>query len=137
MTDNRSGRTSRVTSEGGPAEFRLQDTVVSSEGGPEQDTMNQEITTQRKNKVREKWKRKLINRLKAKQKKAQDKRNWGMAKAVTRGEAWDMIKNENLNDLPNASTIFDNKKIRRQVEFAISDWEPWRTSLWKERQSST
>ena len=58
-----------MTSEGGPAELRLQDAVVSSEDGPEQDTANQDLTTQRKNKVREKWKRKLVNRLKAKQKK--------------------------------------------------------------------
>ena len=39
----------------------------------------------------------IINRLKTKQKSAQDKRNWGMAKAVTKGEAWNMIiRNENL-----------------------------------------
>ena len=45
-----------------------------------------------------------------------------MAKAVTKGEAWNMIRrNENLDDLPNASTVFDNKKVTRQVEFAISD----------------
>ena len=45
-----------------------------------------------------------------------------MAKAVTKGEAWNMIRrNENLDDLPNASTVFDNKKVTRQVEFATSD----------------
>ena len=50
-----------MTSEGGPAGTRPPDTVMTSEGGPEQHT--------RKNKVKEKWKRKLANRLKAKQKK--------------------------------------------------------------------
>ena len=45
-----------------------------------------------------------------------------MTKAVTKREAWNMIiRNENLGDLPNASTAFNNKKITRLVEFAISD----------------
>ena len=45
-----------------------------------------------------------------------------MAKAVTKGEAWNMIiRNEKLGDLLNASTAFDNKKIISTVEFAISD----------------
>ena len=45
-----------------------------------------------------------------------------MAKAVTKEEAWNMIRrNEDLDDLPNASTVFGNKKVTRQVEFSISD----------------
>ena len=58
-----------MTSEGGPAGIRPSDTVLTSEGGPDQDTTKQETNTQRKNEVREKWIRKLANRLKPKQKK--------------------------------------------------------------------
>ena len=75
ITDNRSGQTSRATSEGGHPGIRLPNTILTSEGGPDQNVKEQEAITQRKNKVREKWKRKIINRFKAKQKKAQDKRN--------------------------------------------------------------
>ena len=41
---------------------------------------------------------------------------------MTKGEVWNtIVGNEKLGDLPNTSTTFDNKKITRLVEFAISD----------------
>ena len=62
-------------------------------------------------------------RLKTKQDSAQDKRNWGTAKSMTKGEGWNMItRNEKSEDLPNASTAFDNKKItsdRKKFNFGI------------------
>ena len=58
-----------MTSEGGALNIKIPNTILTSEGGPDQNTTDQEAITQRKNKVREKWKTKLLNRLKAKQKR--------------------------------------------------------------------
>ena len=48
----------RVTSEGDPPNVSLKDTRVTSEGGYDQNTEEQNETTRRRNKVREKWKKK-------------------------------------------------------------------------------
>ena len=64
-----------MTLDGDPPDFRLEDARATSEGGHEQNTEEQNKTTRRRNKVREKWKKKIINRLRTKQKSAQDKRN--------------------------------------------------------------
>ena len=48
----------RVTSEGDPPDFGLEDERVTSEGGHDQNTEEQNETTRRRSKVREKWKRK-------------------------------------------------------------------------------
>ena len=58
ITDNRSGVTSKVTTEGEPPNASLKDTRVTSEGGYDQNTEEQNETTRRRNKVREKWKKK-------------------------------------------------------------------------------
>ena len=54
IIDNRSGVTSRVTSEGDPTDFRLEDTRVTSDGGHEQNVEEQSEPARRRNKVREK-----------------------------------------------------------------------------------
>ena len=95
---------------------------MTSEGRP--DTQEEEEATlrQKKTKVKEKWKRKLINRLKTKHRIVQESRNWGMAKVMTKGKAWNaIVKDRRLKDLPNTVTTFDNKIMTRLVEFAISD----------------
>jgi hypothetical protein len=72
--------------------------------------------------VKEKWKRKLMNRLKNKARVAKDRMNWGMAKTMSKGEAWNaIVKEKKLKDLPNANTTFNNNLLTRLVEFVISD----------------
>ena len=116
ITDNRS----RATSDGGPTtEARSERT---SEGEVTPARLEEESHKHRKNKVKEKWKRKLLNRIKTKQERAQDKKNWGMARAVTRGEAWSaIVKEKEPKKLPNATMAFNNRTTTRLVEFAISN----------------
>ena len=116
VTDNRSRETSRVTSEGGPPVIEIEEIRVTSEGGtytPEEDEV---IPRQKKNKVKEKWKRKLMNRLKTKRGIVQERRNWGMAKAMTKGEAWNaIVKHQGLRILPNTATTFNNRICNDQT----------------------
>ena len=91
VTGNRSGETSRATSEGGPPVIRIEEIRVTSKGGPDTPEEEEDILRQKKNRTKEKWKRKLMNRLKTKQGIVQERRNWGMSKATTKGEAWNAI----------------------------------------------
>ena len=122
LTDNRSTSTTRVATE----EYLTRATCTNSRVTTDNDTAEvkrkEETPTVAPNRLREKWKRKVLNRAKTKRMKMQDKRNWGMARTMSKSEAWNAIVDTNrLKELPRAETIFDKSKVVRQVEFAISD----------------
>ena len=67
-----------MSSEGGQLEIVVETLEEASEREPVNSEDEEPIPKQRKDLVKEKWKRNLLTRLKTKSKIIQDKRNWGM-----------------------------------------------------------